>query len=582
MQIRRLCLVCLTLVLLGLARTVPAGRRAAGAGPQAGEATPVLILASLRHDRDLRFEAADLARSYRVWNGGPAGLALHSPDGGATYRFAAPLAYPLAALPAYLLFGVRGLALFNAVLYLALVAGGAWLLRGERGAVGLFLAGSFFASLALPAALRHGPEVFVMAGVLLPLLAWRRWRGEDGGQPGRRGLLALAAAGAWLAGAALTWEPAVLLALPIVVDLAARPSRGGRRPLVAFCGGLLLAAVLLVVLQARFCRSPLPAHADGRRTYVASFPVGSGAGGPAAGAASVLQDPSGENAVSPAGARALGRRSLELLVGRHGGLLPAFPFALFALGLFAAGPRERSRTLIALALAAAAVAALLLRPEAPGPAPWFALLAPVCLLLPARMAARRSLLLPFAAAGLWTVPLVFAALGAPPAVLHTAPLRALPLELTRLRELPGLSAQAWGEAVWVVPAEDFWTVEQHPNGVWMRGGARSEVVVVTPRPIPELRFRVWSLAADSALTVSSGDEQVTVRFDTEGKRSGAPIVLHPEPAATGLGFLPGAPEETFYRLTLETTGGAVPASLDPKSRDLRYLGVFLDFTGKGP
>ncbi len=167
-------------------------------------------------------------------------------------------------------------------------------------------------------------------------------------------------------------------------------------------------------------------------------------------------------------------------------------------------------------------------------------------------------------------------------MLHTAPLRALPLELTRLRELPGLSAQAWGEAVWVVPAEDFWTVEQHPNGVWMRGGARSEVVVVTPRPIPELRFRVWSLAADSALTVSSGDEQVTVRFDTEGKRSGAPIVLHPEPAATGLGFLPGAPEETFYRLTLETTGGAVPASLDPKSRDLRYLGVFLDFTGKGP
>jgi hypothetical protein len=587
MQMRRLSLACLTLVLLGLAWTLPAGRRAAGAGPQAGEATPALILDSLRHDRDLRFEAGDLARSHRVWNGGPAGLALHSPDGGATYRFAAPLAYPLAALPAYVLFGARGLPLLNMALYLAMVAGCAWLLRGERGAAGLFLAGSFFASAALPAALRHGPEVFVMAGVLLPLLAWRRWREIESGEsgpPGRAGFLALAAAGAWLAGAALTWEPAALLAIPIVVDLAARRRR---RALAAFVGGALVAAVLLVALQARFCRSPFPAHAEGRRTYAADFPLGSGAGGPAAPAVNSRPvDLSGAAATTPPTpptTRALGRRLLELLAGRHGGLLPAFPFALFAFALFAAEPRERSRTLLALALAAAFLAALLLRPEAPGPAPWFALLAPACLLLPGRLTARRSLLLPFAAAGLWTAPLILTGLGAaPPAVLHTAPFRALPLELTQLRELPGLAAQVWGEAVWVVPAEDFWTAEQHPNGVWMRGAARSEVVVVAPRPIPELRFRVWSLAADGELTVRSGDEQVTVRFDTPGKRAGAPIVLHPEPVARGLGFLPGAPQETFYRLTLQTTQGAVPASLDPKSRDLRYLGVFLDFAGNGP
>lgn len=578
MQMRRLSLACLALVLLGLAWTLPAGRRAAGAGPQAGEATPTLILESLRHDRDLRFEAGDLARSYRLWNGGPAGLALHSPDGGATYRFAAPLAYPLAALPAHALLGARGLPLLNLALYLAMVAGGAWLLRGERGAAGLFLAGSFFASAALPAALRHGPEVFVMAGVLLPLLAWRRWRDDEGGSPGRGGLLVLAAAGAWLAGAALTWEPAALLAIPIVVDFAARRRR---RALAAFVGGALIAVVLLVALQARFCRSPFPAHAEGRRTYTADFPLGSGAGGPAA-VNDRPEDLADTAAMSPPARRALGRRVLELLAGRHGGLLPAFPFALFAIALFAAGPRERSRTLLALALGAAAVAALLLRPEAPGPAPWLALLAPACLLLPGRLTARRSLLLPFVAAGLWTAPLILTGLGAaPPAVLNGGPFRALPLELTQLRELSGLAAQAWGEAVWVVPAEDFWTAEQHPNGVWMRGAASSEVVVVSPRPIPELRFRVWSLSADGELTVRSGDEQVTVRFDTPGKRAGAPIVLHPEPVARGLGFLPGAPEETFYRLTLETTAGAVPARLDPKSRDLRYLGVFLDFTGKG-
>ena len=573
MPLRRLTLACLALVLLGLAASLPAGRRAAGVAPREGEATPVLILASLVQDRDLRFEARDLERSYRVWNGGPAGLALHSPDGGATFRFAAPLAYPLAALPVYGLFGVRVLPLFNAALYLAMVAGAAWLLRGERGAAALFLAGSFFATAALPAALRHGPEVFVMAGVFLPLLAWRRLR-QGGGEPGRGGLLVLAGTGGLLAGAALTWEPAALLALPILLDLAGRRDVSGRRslrPLVAFAGGALLAAAVLVAFQARFCRSPFPAHAEGRRTYQEAFPL-DGAG------AAVQAAP----ALAGRAAGSLPRRPLELAAGRHGGLLPAFPFALFALGLFAAGPRERSRALLALALAAAVAVALALRVEAPGPAPWFALLAPVCLLLPGRMAARRSLLLPFAAAGLWTAPLVLAGLGAAPAAaLHTAPFRALPLELTRLRELPGLAAQAWGEAVWVVPAENVWTAEGHPNGVWVRGASRSEVVIVAPRPVAEVRFRAWSLSEENVLTVRSGAEEVVVRFDTPGKRAGAPVVLRPAPAARRIGFFPGASEEVAYRLEIETGDGVVPALLDPRNRDRRYLGVFLDFTGKG-
>jgi hypothetical protein len=82
--------------------------------------------------------------------------------------------------------------------------------------------------------------------------------------------------------------------------------------------------------------------------------------------------------------------------------------------------------------------------------------------------------------------------------------------------------------------------------------------------------------------VAGSGERLTVRFDTEGKRNGTPVELAPRPAARGLGFFPQASGESFYRLTFDISGGLVPARVDPKSQDPRYLGVFLDFTGEGP
>jgi hypothetical protein len=81
---------------------------------------------------------------------------------------------------------------------------------------------------------------------------------------------------------------------------------------------------------------------------------------------------------------------------------------------------------------------------------------------------------------------------------------------------------------------------------------------------------------------ASGGERLTVRFDTEGKRNGTPVELAPHPVARDLGFFPQASGEAFYRLTFDVSGGLVPARVDPRSQDPRYLGVFLDFTGEGP
>jgi hypothetical protein len=199
---------------------------------------------------------------------------------------------------------------------------------------------------------------------------------------------------------------------------------------------------------------------------------------------------------------------------------------------------------------------------------------------------RRSLVLPFAAAGLWTAAAVAGSLArlVPESVLqlHTqAPaFQRLPLELTLLPggDLPGFVNQTWRETVWILPRWTFFAEERHPHGVWVRGGSRSEVIVVSPAPISRLAFIAYSLSADNELILRSGVDRLNVRFDTEAKRGGTPVELAVEPAGRNLGFFP---RDFFYRFTLETTGGLVPARRRPKSREPRNLGVFLDFTGEG-
>ncbi len=126
MRPRALLILCPVLLLLAGAWTL-AGLRASL--PAGDEATSVMIVQSLWHDHDLTYRQADLDRAERIWEGGPAGLTLFTDDGGRTLRYGGPLAYPLAALPFYALFGVRGIALFNMALFLAMA--GAALLTDE-------------------------------------------------------------------------------------------------------------------------------------------------------------------------------------------------------------------------------------------------------------------------------------------------------------------------------------------------------------------------------------------------------------------------------------------------------------------
>ncbi|HEX5716219.1 MAG TPA: hypothetical protein VF179_08675, partial [Thermoanaerobaculia bacterium] len=281
------------------------------------------------------------------------------------------------------------------------------------------------------------------------------------------------------------------------------------------------------------------------------------------------------------------RNVWSFLAGRHTGLIPYFPFGMLALALLA---RDRSRWLLLAAMGAVILPGLLLDPhrwhggpEALGNAR-FAVLYPALLFLPARLPARWSLIPPYAAAGLWTVVAVAGAIVPPPPHAGEIPtFRALPLELTLLGEgvqLPGYAVRNWGQGLWIVPRAAFWVDEGNPNGVWVRGASTSEVVVVSPKPLREVRFLAHSYAEENEMVAESAAERVLVRFDSEGKRNGAPVALVLEPAATGLGLLPTG--DWVYRFTLTVSDGIIPARRLAGNQDPRFLGVFLDFNGNGP
>ncbi|HEX6902646.1 MAG TPA: hypothetical protein VF789_23210 [Thermoanaerobaculia bacterium] len=570
MRLRALPLLATAVTLLALAWSV-AGLRAPL--PTGDEATPVMIVQSLWHDHDLVYAEADLRRAERVWDGGPAGLTLFTSDGGKTLRYGRPLAYPLAALPFYGILGLRGIVLLNMALFLGMAGAAIWHLSGENGPAGLFAGGFFFASAALAYAFRLEPDVFVMACVFFPLLIWQRLRKAPGMDRNHLALLALAGV---LLGVLLIQNPlAALLGLPVLADLAWRRRW---RDFAAVALAVLLAAGALVLLQKGVTGEWTAFGGAQRRTFETAFP---------------LQDPGdpwqGYRGETPdlniaAGLRLLPRNLLYVFAGRHTGLLPYFPFALFALALYLWGPKDRCRHLLLAGLGGYVFAVLLLHPNdfAGGPgflgSRYLVAIYPAFVLLPGRIGVRRSLLLPFAAAGLWTAVAVIHPLHA------AAPaFQRLPLELTLLPgdHLPGFFRRTWGNALWIVPRQSFFAEENHPNGVWVRGGTRSEVIVVSPAPLPKLALTVYSLAADNELTLDSGAERLRVRFDTQGKRDGTPVEIALTPATRDLGFFPAAPRERVYRLTLETTAGLVPARAYRDNGDPRDLGVFLDFTGQG-
>ena len=563
MRPRPLLFACLALSLLGLAAAT--FRLRLSPVPVGDETTHVLMAQSLWEDGDLLYDRPDLRRAYRTWNEGPAGLTLLTSDGGRTVRYAEPIAWALAAAPAWALFGAAGLPVLNMALFLGMLASAVGLFQDSNP---LFLGGFFFASASFGYVFRGSPEVFLMACVFFALLLWRRARQQP--EP----FWSLVGAGALLAAASLHQPALALLAAAVAADLFLSGRWKGAAVMVL--AGVL--AFSLLAVQQRWMTGAWspgdPGEGIQRRSFETDFPIET--------PQDVWQGYGRDQGTSTNGIRLLARNVCSFFVGRHTGLIPYFPFGVLALALLA---RDRSRWLLLAAMGTVLLLSLLLDPhrwhggpEALGNAR-LAVLYPALIFLPARLPSRWSLIPAYAAAGLWTVVAVAGAIVPPPP--HTGEIptfRALPLEMTLLGEgvqLPGYGVRNWGQGLWIVPRATFWVDEGAPDGVWVRGASTSEIVVVSPRPLKEVRFHARSLAEENEMVAESTEERVLVRFDTEGKRAGTPVALALEPDAKGLGLLPT--EDWIYRFTLTVSDGIIPARRLIGNPDPRYLGVFLDF-----
>ena len=355
MRPRPVLLLCPALLLLALAWSL-AGVRAPL--PTGDEATSVMIVQSLWHDHDLAYREPDLARAGRLWDGGPAGLTLFTDDGGKTLRYGRPVAYPLAALPFYALFGARGIALFNMALFLAMACAALWHFSRRS---------PLSSSPASSSPRRHSPTPsgWNPASFSWPASSSRCSSGSACGISRNReeGDFALLAGAGVLLGAALTSSPLLaLLGLPI----ADRPR--GAAPLARARG--------LRRRGAPRGRAPRPASSAPAR----------GSGPPSEAFSAVPSRPSSRSRARATsgrgtatrrrpslatGLRLLPRNLWYLLAGRFTGLLPYFPFALFALGLYLVGPKDRSRHLLLGALLVYAGLVLAGHPHDFGGAPGF-------------------------------------------------------------------------------------------------------------------------------------------------------------------------------------------------------------------
>lgn len=572
----------LGLVLLALAWAVPGLR--AGNGPRGEEATHRLMTESLLAERDLIFDHRDVQRSYRAWPQGPEGLLLLSHDEGRSFRYALPVAYALAALPFRGLFGEAGFYLLNLALFLA-----AWgLARQDLAQVDsgrrLFLAGFFVASAAFGFTFRVGPQALSFSLVTMALLLGRR---AHAGSPVSSWVPA-ALSGLAL-GVAVSLEPVAAVALAVVILDALAGRRWRSLGIMVLAGLLAWCGLAMAALRLQGTVSPAT-HVEARR-FGDLVPI--------EGPAGLWRETPPESRLAERGFPRSGAAwALDvgyLAGGRSTGLLPLYPFVLLALGLSLGGSWERASWLPALGFLTGLTWVVATPVGLPGADllaglgdPRLAGLVPLVLLLPARAPGPALSVATWLAAGLFTLPALWASMG-PARASAPGALALLPLELTRwsgtspggseLSGLPGYQARVFGEAVWLLPRDRFFLDEKNPRGVWMRGASEAEVIVVAPQPLERLNLVVVALAADTEVQLEGGRGTERIHFDSAGKRAGAPVSLPLSPLAADLGGL--FPRETYYRLRISCTSGAVPARRDAASLDTRYLGAFFDFGFEG-
>jgi hypothetical protein len=274
------------------------------------------------------------------------------------------------------------------------------------------------------------------------------------------------------------------------------------------------------------------------------------------------------------------QNAVYFFFGRDAGLLPYFFPGVVILAAWLARPRAWTprEVLIVLALGASVLIVLALAPDTwnggggpPGNRYFLSLYPVLFFLLPAGAPRWTAVvaLLGFAVTAPLLARPIASSLEPWHNVEHGIP-RLLPIELTLADNLPvRLDLQRSrldldGALLYEMDENAF--LPEQAKRFWVAGAARAEMILRTDRSIAKATLSFHSAVANH-VTVTLGRARATI--DLAGDGDGT-IVLEPGPGAAYNGG------SRAYVFTVTTTNGFVPAEVDPKSQDKRFLGVFIE------
>jgi hypothetical protein len=147
--------------------------------------------------------------------------------------------------------------------------------------------------------------------------------------------------------------------------------------------------------------------------------------------------------------------------------------------------------------------------------------------------------------------------------------RRLPVELTMANDLPvRLDTRLRARIPYGDPRLLLYFLDEHafppePEGMWISGSGRAEIIVRTVNPVGHFRITAGS-PIRSTFTVSAGAGSRTVQIE-----AGGPRLVFDVPVGAGVRGLNGY----AYLLKAWSTDGFTPRLRDPNSTDDRNLGV---------
>ena len=581
----------------------------AGFGIKGDEATYVSMALSVAHDRDLAWDRRDLERFWRIYRSGPEGIFLkrgqqlrlrarasfpyvrldHQPDlKPERLYFGKAFAYAVAAAPFVRLAGLNGLLLFHVLLWGLCVWAGFVFLRARSpgGAAFVFSLAFFGVSIAPIYLVWLTPEIFHLALVFLAGFLWfyREVAPPPGGPWGRliQGRAALYAGAVLLGVATFSKPPNLLLIGPPVLVLWQR-----RRLLDGLGVGLTAGATIAALFAVNAAISGDFNYQGGdRKTFYGTFPFERpGATYDTTGIAmSTNELGADELRATESLVPQLVRNAAYFVAGRHAGFVAYFFPAAVLLAVWLRRWRDWQvwHAAIVGAVAASVLALLVALPYSwaggggpPGNRYFLSLYPALFFLTPAWSSWRGPLVAWVGGAAFLGHVLVnpFVSAKYPWQGPQRGLLRRLPVELTMVNDLPvmldGSRARVpYGrDPVLLLYFLDDHVYAPEPDGLWVAAGARTEIIVRTGEPLDRFTLTLRTIVPN----------RVRVRAGSAAREAAL------EPGAVTTVSVPArgvATRGTYaYLLEVAAQTGAVPALVDPGSRDGRPLGVLIQIQG---